>query len=290
MSTTSGTISSPEKAEALAAEAGLTLNMVAEMTAEPEVEDFGFGDIPDDFGKTDTKEDTSEWTRVEEPAAQEDHRSLETPDAEEKTAKPVADETIIENARLKAQLEVYEKLGLKPPAQDMPQEPIAPMTVPDMEDADFLTDEEYEEAFNSKEGMNRILAKVAKTAAATAIERVSRQIVPTVDAVTAQRQAIVQTTQNFFASNPDLNRAEVKAAMLPICNQIASENPNMPLARILEEAGSRMRSISRALGGAPASAPRATTPRASFAPTATGTITAPRQRQMSDQERQMAEM
>jgi hypothetical protein len=242
------------------------------LVSKPEVDDPTFGDLPDNFGESDP-----EFVEPA-PAAPEPEEADETPEPAEDPApaeEPAPDpdpepetDLRLENERLKAQLEVYRSLGKKEETPEPQLEAPPPPTETEVDDLDklldeeFITDEEYNEAFSDRRAMNRLLNKVAVRAArmgaARAEERMTRKVVPLVTAHQQQMQSIQRDVDGFLKANADLDKPELKAEVYAVANGLAAkpEYANAPLSKLLTDAAKHVRKIIAAGGGQSTPAPK----------------------------------
>lgn len=106
----------------------------------------------------------------------------------------------------------------------------------EVEILEFVTEDEFEEALDNRENLNRLLTRVAvKTQ-----EQMMRQI-PDLVAQTAQRQSeLDKSISSFWEDNSDLVEHQDYVAF--VANQVQSENPDASYDAVLEETGKRVRS------------------------------------------------
>ena len=262
-------------------EAELTAEQVEKLTPVIEKDDPNFGDLPDNFGLEDSGFFQDEPAITEQPAEEqaepvvEPEPAQEVPLVQETPAEPATPDRVreleMEKVRLEAQLQVYQQLGVAPPQAQQPVPQPAPEDtsfdglVEAIKGHEFVSEAQYEAVFQDRASLNTVIAEAvalgaklgAQHSTAKAEERISRKMIPAVEAHMAQRDAMRQTVNDYFVQNADLNHPEVKAAMTPIMESLAAANPDWGIDRLLVAAGEQKRKEYRAAGMGTRPAPQA---------------------------------
>lgn len=96
--------------------------------------------------------------------------------------------------------------------------------------AELITDEDYEQAFESREGFIQVLEK-----AATAMtERSVQQSVSLASRSITRRQQVVNLVKDFYDENPELNSPARQRYVSATMAEIREKYPSMPTDRLLK--------------------------------------------------------
>ncbi len=95
----------------------------------------------------------------------------------------------------------------------------------------FVDDSEYNDVFESKEAMNKVLTRVYKSA----VEGVLRTIPKVINNLVQTQVDIHTRTADFYAKNKDL--ADMKQFVGVVANDLASKHPDWNLDKLFEELG-----------------------------------------------------
>jgi len=126
-----------------------------------------------------------------------------------------------------------------PQVPQVPQQPKVPLQVqepPQAADDEFvITDEVYEKALSSKEGLSELINTVRTKAARDVI----LSLPEAVNNLVSSQFEVLSVVQNFYRSNPDLER--FKHYVGSVSKEIASQNPNMDYDELLVRTAEKAR-------------------------------------------------
>lgn len=144
------------------------------------------------------------------------------------------DEELSELDKLKKQNEVLRQQLQETSAETAEKEkPIESTPLSD----DFLKDYDFDEVRDDPEKFKKFMFDVANYVKKQTEESVYKNLPQTVSSIAGQQIELRQTAQNFYNENPEL--AEVKPFVAKITNQVASENPQWDMQKVLAEVAKR---------------------------------------------------
>lgn len=135
-----------------------------------------------------------------------------------------------------------------------PQQPQAPTITPVQEPTGVeaakpfeLSDEEFAEAQENKEGFIKVMNKYLQGNFADLTREILKQVTQVTAQVTTNEVASQMAAQNFWKNNADLKPlAEQVGARATL---IASQNPNMPIDQLYDRAGKEIRDLAAMISG-----------------------------------------
>ncbi len=119
--------------------------------------------------------------------------------------------------------------------QVAPEPPLAEVPVTDL--SSLVTDEEFEQAMESRAGFLQLLSKAIAKSQASVTDHIMTNI-PTVVGNFVQRQSVLKdVAKEFYAQNPELKR--VKRYVSQVANEVSAEHPEWELGKVLTESAVR---------------------------------------------------
>jgi len=177
---------------------------------------------------TEPLEEGEEEGEVEEGEEEEEEEEEEGEEEEvEEKPLPVGERAELLNqiAELRTKLDAVVEGGKKGKKSEEDEEP-------DFKFDEFLnTEESYEEALQSRESFNKVLAEVARQASLAAMRAAMQRVSPLITARVAEQVTNQQLVADFFRSNPELVPA--RRFVATVFTQIQAENPDKSYAELL---------------------------------------------------------
>lgn len=180
----------------------------------------------------------------------------------------------------------------EPAKQVQPEQTMQATPAGQIPKLDFLQGvEDHVEILQDREKLNNVLCQVAVVAYNAAVQSAQEQImrrIPTIVQSAAQQQSsLAEMTREFYTNNPDLSNFKQAVSMAAM--QVYNENPKLTLPEILSGAAQRTREVLR-LAKPQKSVRKPAQPAGGSIRSAGGNRPPSGQPQMSEQERQIAEL
>ena len=130
------------------------------------------------------------------------------------------------------------------PAQAPTEQPPAPVTTvpqapPQAATPFVLSQDDYIRAISSPEGMSEVMQKMQSAIAADLQQHYLAQAVQQATSIAREEAVRYAAAQQFFVRNPELTPYKASCAL--VANELAAQNPNMPMEELLAKTALVMR-------------------------------------------------